>query len=123
MWPFVVMALLVGLGFGIFQSPNNSTVMGAAPKGRLGVASSLVTITRITGWITGIAVLGTIWAIRTTAYAGGGDASEAPPDAQTSGFTDILTLNVVVILVMIGLAWWTGREEPAGSPDPAAAQT
>ena len=36
---FVFVAFLLGLGFGSFQSPNNSAVMGAVPDDRLGVAS------------------------------------------------------------------------------------
>lgn len=109
LWPFLLMSILLGLGFGIFQSPNNSTVMGAAPKDRLGVASSLVVLTRITGWITGIAVLGTIWAVRTSGYAGGGDAAEAAASAQAAGLNDVLGLNLIVIVAMFALSWWTWR--------------
>ena len=32
----------VGIGVGLFQSPNNSAVMGSAPRERLGVASGLL---------------------------------------------------------------------------------
>ena len=54
---FIGMAFPLGLGFGTFQSPNSSAVMGSVGLARLGVAASLITITRITGWITGVAVM------------------------------------------------------------------
>lgn len=110
-WAFVIAAGLLGLGFGVFQSPNNSAVMGAVPHERLGVASSLITITRITGWITGIAVMGTIWAVRTVSYAGGGAAEDASPAAQASGLTDVLVVSMAVVIMVTWLSWrvWRGQ--------------
>jgi len=61
---FTVRFLPIGVGMGIFQSPNNSAIMGSAPRARLGVASGLLAITRTLGQTTGIAVLGALWASR-----------------------------------------------------------
>ena len=109
-WMFLLMTVLIGLGFGTFTSPNNSAVMGSAASHRLGVASSLITITRITGWVTGVAVIGTIWAVRTEAYAGGGiEATEAPAAAQASGFSDVLIVVVIVVASVALLSLWTWR--------------
>ena len=47
---------LVGLGMGLFQSPNNSIVMGSVPVNRLGIAGSLLAIMRNLGMVTGIAI-------------------------------------------------------------------
>ncbi|MCL7411187.1 MAG: MFS transporter [Methanosarcinaceae archaeon] len=47
---------MVGLGMGMFQSPNNSIVMGSVPKNRLGIAGSLLAIMRNLGMVTGIAI-------------------------------------------------------------------
>jgi len=86
----------VGLGLGLFQSPNNSAVMGAAPKNRLGVVSGLLSITRTLGQTVGIAVLGAVWSVRVGVYAGtlSLDATKAPLAAQISGLHD--TILVVV---------------------------
>lgn len=110
-WAVAVVAFLLGLGFGIFQSPNNSAIMGAASRDRLGVASGLVTVTRITGWITGIAVMGTVWAVRTVGYAGGGAAEDAPAASQAAGLTDVLVLSTVLVAAITALSWlaWRGR--------------
>ncbi|MCA9971625.1 MAG: DHA2 family efflux MFS transporter permease subunit, partial [Anaerolineales bacterium] len=48
--PVYVLAVLpFGAGMGIFQSPNNSAVMGAVPHDKLGTASGLLAITRNLG--------------------------------------------------------------------------
>ncbi len=49
-----------GLGTGIFQSPNNSAVMGSAPKQHLGIASGILATVRTVGMVMGIATGGTI---------------------------------------------------------------
>ena len=55
---YVLRMLPIGLGMGVFQSPNNSAIMGAAPRNRLGVASGMLSITRTLGQTAGIALLG-----------------------------------------------------------------
>ncbi|NTV65750.1 MAG: MFS transporter, partial [Oscillochloris sp.] len=62
--------MVVGLGIGMFQSPNNSTVMGSAPPEALGVASGLLAVMRTLGQTTGIAVGGAIWASQVIALNG-----------------------------------------------------
>lgn len=51
-WPMV----LCGLGFGLFQSPNNRTIIGAAPIKRSGSASGMLGTARLLGQSTGAAV-------------------------------------------------------------------
>ena len=46
---------LFGMGAGIFGSPNNSAVMGSAPREHLGVASSLLGTVRTVGMVLGVA--------------------------------------------------------------------
>ncbi len=49
-----------GLGTGMFQSPNNSAVMGSAPRPYLGIASGILGTARNTGMALGIASAGLI---------------------------------------------------------------
>ncbi len=49
---------LFGLGTGLFQSPNNSAVMGSAPREHLGVVSSLLGTMRTVGMVLGVAAAG-----------------------------------------------------------------
>lgn len=69
-----------GLGTGIFQSPNNSSVMGSSPRPYLGIASGILGTARNTGMAIGIASAGLILyslvpdAIVALDYLGGSDA-------------------------------------------------
>jgi MFS family permease len=47
---------LMGLGGGLFWSPNTSAAMGAAPSARLGVAAATLATLRNTGMVTSFAV-------------------------------------------------------------------
>ncbi|MCB0170684.1 MAG: MFS transporter, partial [Anaerolineae bacterium] len=104
-WSYVLRLLPIGIGMGIFQSPNNSAIMGSVPRERLGVASGLLSITRTLGQTVGIAILGALWASRTMLYTGqflAGGATAAPSSAQVAGLHD--TFIAVTVLVFLGLA-------------------
>jgi EmrB/QacA subfamily drug resistance transporter len=49
-----------GLGAGVFQSPNNSAVMGSAPRPQLGMASGILATVRNVGMVFGIATGGAV---------------------------------------------------------------
>ena len=73
----VVRLVLVGVGQGLFTSPNSAAVLGAIPRARMGTASGTVAETRVVGQALGIAMSGAIVAIRASAHAvtGGGGAT------------------------------------------------
>lgn len=48
----------IGLGVGLFQSPNNSALMGSVPRERLGTASGLLATVRTLGMLVGNALGG-----------------------------------------------------------------
>lgn len=48
---------LCGFGFGLFQTPNNSTMISSAPPGRSGGASGMLGTTRLVGQTTGAALV------------------------------------------------------------------
>lgn len=49
---------LCGLGFGLFQSPNNRTIVSAAPKPRSGAAGGMLATARLLGQTTGAVAVG-----------------------------------------------------------------
>jgi len=51
---------IVGLGMGMFQSPNNSAVMGSVPPWHLGISSGILAAMRNVGMVLGIAVAGAV---------------------------------------------------------------
>ena len=105
----IVVGLIIGLGMGIFQSPNNSAILGSVPPEQLGVTSGMLTINRTTASVTGIAVLGTFWAARTTAYGGVGDAVDAPAAAQAAGLADTMTVAAVLVGLALALGLWAWK--------------
>ena len=99
----------VGLGLGIFQSPNNSAIMGAAPPGRLGIVSGMLALNRALGQTIGIALLGAAWASRAFHHAGrfwDGGATAAPPATQVAALHDVLMGLAVLLAAALGLAIW-----------------
>jgi EmrB/QacA subfamily drug resistance transporter len=52
---------LFGLGIGIFVSPNNSALMGAAPRNRQGIASGVLATSRNVGMVLGVGFAGAIF--------------------------------------------------------------
>jgi EmrB/QacA subfamily drug resistance transporter len=53
---------IVGLGTGMFISPNNSALMGSAPKSRQGIAAGILATARNFGMVLGVGIAGAIYA-------------------------------------------------------------
>lgn len=68
----------IGLGVGLFVSPNNSALMGAAPRHRQGIAAGVLATARNVGMVLGVGVAG---AVVTTVLARAGGGTEALPAA------------------------------------------
>jgi len=60
--PLLVCELvLLGVGMGMFTPPNNSAIMGAAPKDKLGLAGGVLNMMRSLGLIFGVDISGLIF--------------------------------------------------------------
>jgi EmrB/QacA subfamily drug resistance transporter len=57
----VVRLALVGLGIGLFTSPNNSAIMGAVPLTHQGLGSGIVATARTMGNVLGVAISGSLF--------------------------------------------------------------
>jgi DHA2 family multidrug resistance protein-like MFS transporter len=62
---------LVGLGFGLFQAPNNRAILSSGPRSRSGAAGGLVATSRLLGQAVGASIAAVIFEI------GGGSATRA----------------------------------------------
>ncbi|MFD0714332.1 MFS transporter [Paenibacillus sp. GCM10027626] len=78
-WTVAAYLLLFGIGGGLFQSPNNSSVMGAVPRQKLGTAGGLNALVRNIGMVMGIAVSVSIYTTRLQSLSGG---AAAKPDSS-----------------------------------------
>ena len=57
----IVTLALLGLGIGIFISPNNSALLGSAPQNRQGIAAGILATARNVGMVLGVGLAGAIF--------------------------------------------------------------
>jgi MFS family permease len=84
---------IIGLGIGLFTSPNNSAIMGSAPRSRQGVAGALLAAARNLGFAMGVAFTGLIYQSRMSALAG-----YPLSESITTAMHDATTIVAVVAL-------------------------
>jgi EmrB/QacA subfamily drug resistance transporter len=88
---------VVGLGVGIFVSPNNSALMGAAPRHRQGIAAGVLATARNVGMVLGVGMAGAVF---TTVLASPAYAS--PHAALVAGVRASLLVAALVAAVGAG---------------------
>jgi disulfide bond formation protein DsbB len=102
---------VIGLGTGIFISPNSSALLGAAPRARQGTASSLLALSRIVGMLLGVAVATFVF------QSTGGQTGTAWKPADFAAFGAALRAGAVVGCLGILAAAMRGRDaSPARGP-------
>jgi EmrB/QacA subfamily drug resistance transporter len=123
-WEFALIYLPIGIGMGLFQSPNNSSVLGSASSGRLGVVSSLLAITRTLGQTCGTAVIGSLWAILVMGQSssignGLNDVTTAPIQNQvTSLHTVCILLGILLFAgtILSAIVWMRESRNDSRNP-------
>lgn len=94
---YVVTGLaLAGLGTGMFVSPNNSAMLGVAPRERRGIASGIMATARNVGMVLGIGMAGAIFTSVLSHYSG--THAEAVFAGVRSGF---LGAGIVAVLGIV----------------------
>lgn len=81
----------IGLGSGMFQSPNTSAIMGSVPPNRLGIASGMQATMRNVGMVLGVALAGAIV------------SSLSPAGAKDDNFTLAVHVAFVVGAAICGI--------------------
>jgi EmrB/QacA subfamily drug resistance transporter len=117
-WRLVVL----GLGQGLFMSPNSSAVLGAVPRERIGTASGTLAQMRVNGQALGIALSGAIVATRLPVHLaelGGATAGVAVRRAALAGsIHDAFVVAALVCCLGIVTSLVRGSSRP-GRPEPA----
>jgi MFS family permease len=88
---------ICGLGIGLFTSPNNSALMGSAPRNRQGIAAGILATARSVGMVIGFGLAGAIF---TTVLAG--HAAVANPwlfAGVRAGFVGAMLVGILGTLV------------------------
>lgn len=106
-WLIVLCMTPLGFGIGLFQSPNNSAIMGAVPRSRLGIASGLLALSRTLGQTTGLPFFTAIFSTFVLSFAQlptGIDVTTAPPLALVAGIRGIYRLAGGIVFISACLA-------------------
>ncbi|MBX5490074.1 MAG: MFS transporter [Chloroflexi bacterium] len=107
---FVSLLVLV-FGMGTFIAPNDSAIIGAAPRHQLGVASGILALTRSLGMILGLAIAGTVFSARQAYYLASGAGSAA---AFLAAFHDVFKVVLGLCLLGVALSLVGGPRRAAG---------
>jgi EmrB/QacA subfamily drug resistance transporter len=117
-WGYVWRMAPLGIGMGMFNSPNNSAIMGTAPRERLGVASGLMALSRILGQTSGLPLAGVVFTALVLAHTtlpAGADVTTAPPAALVYGLDGTFRAAAAIIAVSTALAavalWIDSRQK------------
>jgi EmrB/QacA subfamily drug resistance transporter len=106
----IMMALaVVGLGTGAFISPNNSALMGSAPKSRQGIAAGILATARNFGMVLGVGIAGAIF---TTTFANGSNSLSTPGGiSQNMAIFQALHLSFLTasLITILGVITSLGR--------------
>jgi DHA2 family multidrug resistance protein-like MFS transporter len=66
LWPLVLITMVCGLGFGLFQVPNNRNLLLAAPANRSGAAGGMQATARLAGQTAGGIIMSLLFATAST---------------------------------------------------------
>jgi EmrB/QacA subfamily drug resistance transporter len=112
--------VLLGVGQGMFMSPNSSAVLGSVPRPRIGTASGTLAQMRVNGQAVGIALSGAIVATRLPVHLaelGGGAPNAAAHSAALAGaIHDAFAVAAVVCCVGIVTSLIRGSSRPGHAP-------
>jgi len=102
--------VLVGLGMGLFMSPNSSAVLGSVPRPRIGTASGTLAQMRIDGQALGIALSSAVVAIRLPVHA----ASVGQAQGLVLAIHDAFGIAALIAAIGIVASFFGGsvREDP-----------
>jgi formate hydrogenlyase subunit 4 len=94
-----VSIVILTAGYALFQTANNTTVLTGINSDQRGLISSILSLSRNLGLITGASVMGTVF----TLASGTSDITLAQPEAVATGMriTFAVALSVIVVALMI----------------------
>jgi EmrB/QacA subfamily drug resistance transporter len=97
--------MLLGVGQGLFMSPNSSAVLGSVPRERVGTASGTLAQMRVNGQALGIAISGAVFATRLPIHLAELGRGIPTPAMQTAALTSAIhdAFIVAALICCIGV--------------------
>lgn len=115
--------MMVGIGTGLFSSPNNSSIMGVIPVDRLSTGSAMIATMRQIGISSGTAIAGAIFTSRQVVYL-----ASLPQTSQASiptnrlaliaSYQDTLVIAAIVCVAAIFTSMLRGKALPQSINQP-----
>jgi EmrB/QacA subfamily drug resistance transporter len=94
---FLVLLALIGVGMGLFTSPNNASIMGAAPGQQAGVASGVLNMTRGMGTALGLALTGSVFVVAGGDVLGGAGAGAGAGASHAFSVTCFVLAGIAAV--------------------------
>jgi EmrB/QacA subfamily drug resistance transporter len=110
-WLVALLLALLGVGPGMFNSPNNSAVMGAVPRERAGTASGILSTTRNLGRAMGVAVVALCYQV----FAGTSQTAGVAPETFLAGFRGVFLVGAGIAATTFVVVAFMHRR-PASAP-------
>ena len=99
LWRIVAGQAVMGLGNGLFQSPNNNSVMSAVAPNKLGVAGGVNALARNFGMVSGTAMAVSVFEFRRQAALADTDIADGGRSAFMTGYHDALMAAAVLAII------------------------
>ena len=116
-WQIAIGLGIMGIGGGLFYSPNTSAAMNSAPKQRLGVASATLATLRQVGMVTSFALAMAVSAaslpkqVMMQLFVGTNVAlGSSVEQAFVIGMHSAFHVSLVLCLIAAGISWVRGKE-------------
>jgi MFS family permease len=121
-WRVIAALATLGLGLGIFSTPNFAAIMGSVGRSQLGVASGMFTTSRFCGMGVSIAVLGAIAASNLGPEGGrviflGANAGVDNAAAFTTGYREAMLVGTGLAVIGALVSLIRDRRRPAPAAD------
>jgi MFS family permease len=113
-------SFLFGACDGLFQPPNNSTIMGNTPKDRYGMASAIVALLRQMGMSLGMALIGAVYSARIDVHQAelsrqGLENTLISRLSIPLAFHDVLIVSLIIASIVLLLSFPLIRYSPSRS--------
>ena len=110
-WLIGSLLVLLGVGPGLFNSPNNSAIMGDVARDRIGTANGVLSTTRNLARAVGVAVV----AVGYQAFAGTSATTDVPDATLLAGFRGVFLVGAVLAVAALVAVALMPRRAPAPS--------
>ncbi len=101
LWEVIVLLICLGFGISMFQSPNNSSIMGSVKRNQLGIAGGINALFRNLGMVSGTAFSVLIFSLSTRVSINTLSAGSFNPASFLKGFSLIMIFDAVCTFVGI----------------------